>query len=298
MAKVKKPKDTVSIKFYEVVNWLFSPATELPEKFKMNPIKLNGIVPYLTEQFWTMPDLTSYLNKHVNDLYKIPDPLENLKLLKKIIQERQISRTQVWNFMPNRQPNLLKELQERDNLDTGDALSKRMLMKRLNIDTSYYFKVAPTKANTDLNNNVSKVIVKEAIVRTKAKEIRIKEDARASDTRFLTKLNQEVIDDLQLILFDVSLLKKTNRVLFTFIDSGNLKRYFMAPFMAEIYLSKKDGVINNDYIETLNEEDYIKYVIKDVKLYNKLKFMLNNSYKKILNSTSVPGEELGKPGKD
>ncbi len=284
---MQKKKPVVVIKFFEVWNWLFS-STEIPAKFIENKTKLNTIVPYITEQFWTRPDLVSYLNKYTNDLYRIPDSIELLKLLRKLIQERGITKHSCWSFMPRRQPNLLKELQERDGLDTGDALAKRMLMQKLSINSSSYFKAAPTKKNSNLNDTVSKAIVQEAIQIDKAKQVKDKEEALASDSRFLHKLNQDVINELDLVLFDVSLLKKTNRVLFTFIDSDNLKRYFIVPFLAEIYLSKKDGVINNDYIEELND-DFIKYIIKDIKLFNKLKFLLNTSYKKTLN---LPGEGI------
>ncbi len=280
MAKAKEP--AVTIKFYEVLNWLFSGDPNMPEKFKMNPTKLNGIVPYITEQFWTMPQLASYLNKHVNDLYNIPDPIELLRLLKKIIQHQGLTKANCWSFIPNRTPDLLKEIQERDQLDSGNARAKQVMMKKLNIDSSIYFKAAPTKKNVNLTDSVSKTIVKEALVQAEVNKVQEKEEARKNDSRYLSELNQEVIDELELILFDVSLLKKTNRVLFTFIDAKNQKRYFIVPFMAEIYLSKKDGVINNDYIEK-KSDDFIHYVIQDIKLYTKLKFMLNTSYKRLVN---------------
>ncbi len=280
--QVARVKETVSIKFYEVLNWLFSSETELPKKFLMNESKLNSIVPYLAEQFWAMPQLTDYLNEHTNDLYQIPESLEMLRLLKKIIKTRGLTKANCWSFIPNRKPNLLKEVQERDKLDTGDARAKVMLMQKLGINTTGYFKAAPTKKNTNLKDAVVKVRVKEAIEIDKNKKIQKKEAAMAADSRYLKELNQTVIDDLELILFDVSLLKKTNRVLFTFIDAMNQKKYFMTPFLADIYLSKKDGVINNDYIEDLND-DFIHYVINDIKMYTKLKFTLNSSYKRILN---------------
>lgn len=277
-----KAKPAPVIKFYEVLNWLFSVETELPEKFITNKTKLNNIVPYLTEQFWTQPKLTAYLNKHVNNLHNIPDPLKMLVVLKKLIKMQNISKTSCWSFIPNRQPDLLKEIQERDQLDSGNALAKKMLMKKLVIDHNYYFKKTPTKKNIDLYNLEKKTIVAEALQKAKDKKAKNKEMAKTEDSRYLLELNQEVIDNFGLVLFDVSLLKKTNRVLFTFIDSDNAKKYFMVPFMADIYLSTKDGVINNDYIETKND-DFIHYVIKDIKLYTKLKFILNTSYKRIVN---------------
>ena len=105
-----------------------------------------------------------------------------------------------------------------------------------------------------------------------------------SSNRYLKNLNQEIIDELELVLFDVSLLKKTNRVLYVFIDKNNEKKYFVAPFAATIYISQRDGVINNDYIEERTDE-FQEYIIQDIKLYTRLKFMLNDSYGRIVNGS-------------
>ncbi len=282
-----KTKPKVTIKFYEVLNWLFSNQEELPETFRHNKTQLDKIVPYLTEQFWAMPDLVSYLNKHLNDLYKIPDSKETLKLLKKIVKTRKLTKRSCWVFIPTREKNLIKEIKERDLLDSGNARAKIMLIKKLNLDSvsGSYFKVAPTKKNSTalgLKDTKTKTIVKEALLNDIKIKERVKNVEQSNDSRFLKKLDQSVIDSLELILFDVSLLKKTNRVLFTFIDKNNAKKYFLTPFRADIYLSTKNGVVNNDYIEDKNE-DFKHYIINDIKLYSKLKFTLNASYKRILN---------------
>ena len=57
----------------------------------------------------------------------------------------------------------------------------------------------------------------------------------------------------------------------------------MKPFMAKIFLSNEDCVINNDYIEELTPSKFSGFILKDVKLYMKLKYMLNDSYKRIIN---------------
>ncbi len=254
----------------------------MPERFVINKTKLNGVVPYLAEQFWTNPELVSYLNEHANDLYNIPDPIEMLKLLKKLITNRGLTQANCWSFIPQRGKDLVKEVQERDLLDTNNARAKVMLMKKLGVESGGYFKLAPTKKNANLHDSESKVIIKEALDKDRERVHKKEEESREKDSRYLSELNQEVIDRLELVLFDVSLLKKTNRVLFTFIDSDNTKKYFTTPFVANIYLSKKDGVINNDYIED-KTDDFIHYMIKDFKMYTKLKFTLNSSYKRILN---------------
>ncbi len=270
------------IKFYEVINWLFT-SGEIPQVFKDNVSQLKSIVPYITEQFWRKPKLIAYLNKYTNDLHSIPDPIDQLELLKKLIRIQGLTKRDLWSFVPQRGPNLLKEIQERDNLDEGNARAKLMLARAMSIDLASYVKVAPTKKNVNLKDEQAKKRVEEAIAVEKIRDQIKKEESFKNDSRFLKELNQNIIDEMELVLFDVSLLKKANMVLLIFIDKENQKKYYRVPFQAQFYISKKDGVINNDYIEGLNE-DFIRYAITDIKLFTKLKFMLNNSYKRIVNA--------------
>ncbi len=113
-------------------------------------------------------------------------------------------------------------------------------------------------------------------------EIQKKKPLERTHQISLDNLTQEVIEREGLVLFDVSLLKKTNRILFIFIDKENKKRYYTEPFQAEIYISKKDGIINNDYIENITD-DFVKYNILDIAQYNKLKYIINDNYKRIIN---------------
>jgi len=275
MAKAKE------VKFYEIINWLFTD-NEIPEHF--TPSQLNSKVPYLTEQLWVWPKLTWYLNKHTNDLFKIPNPIEQLKLIRKIIHINKITKYELWSFIPERKKDLIKEIQERDNLDENDSRAKLILIDKLDADISQYTKVAPTKKNTDLKNKENQEKVREALLQRKLLEEKKMQKKAQSSNRYLKNLNQEIIDELELVLFDVSLLKKTNRVLYVFIDKNNEKKYFVAPFAATIYISQRDGVINNDYIEERTDE-FQEYIIQDIKLYTRLKFMLNDSYGRIVNGS-------------
>jgi hypothetical protein len=276
-------KSTIAkIKFYEVINWIFS-HEKIPEHFLAQKSQLNSLVPYITEQFWMIPKATKYLNDHTNDLFNIPDPIEHLKLLKKIVIFQKITKNQFWSYIPERKRDIIKEIEERDNLGENDARAKERLMKIKSINASSYFKVAPTKKNIDVNNSDIKESVSVALAAHKSKEEKERFTKILNSDKYIRELTQDVIDELELVLFDVSLLKKTNRVLFTFIDYQNYKRYYTTPFSAKIYISKKDGVINNNYIESLNGQDFEQYLINEINQFTRLKYGLNNSYKRILN---------------
>jgi hypothetical protein len=281
MAIMARSKPTPKIKFYEIINWLFT-NSEIPDNFISQKTQLNSLVPYLTEQFWTLPKITWYLNKHTNDLFNIPDPIEQLQLLKKLIQYNNITKNELWSFIPERKKDLIKEIQERDNLDENDSRAKLILIEKNGRDISQYTKVAPTKRNIDLTNAENQERVRAALKHQRLIEEKKMQQETQSSNRYLTELNQDIIDELELVLFDVSLLKKTNRILYVFIDKNNEKKYYILPFAATIYISQRDGVINNDYIEE-RTDDFHQYIIKDIKLYTRLKFMLNDSYKRILN---------------
>ena len=162
------------------------------------------------------------------------------------------------------------------------------MMQHFNIPTDMYFKEKVTKASVKKNSSTE---VKKDIVR--ALEIKKEKDLKehlasipkSEESVFIDpdQMSQEYIDQEELILFDVSLLKKRNQVLFIFIDKNNHKKYLVKPFVAKIYVSNENCVVNNDYIEELNPNKFAGYIMTDIKMYTKLKYILNHSYKKILN---------------
>ena len=272
-----KKQDTTQLKFNHVINWLFDTAA-IPPEFETNKRQLEKIVPYIHERLWTNPRITNYLNQHINDLYNIPDPIEHLKLLRKVIKLNKITGYDLWKFFPKRKRDLALEIEEREKLDPNNALVKAALINKMGIDAEGYFKPAVSKKNINLKQDIEKI--KDVVDADKASKINKHEP---KDSRFLSELNQEIIDSMGLLLFDTSLLKKTNQVLFTFIDKNNRKYYKVEPFVASIYISKVDGVINNDYIEEIDPKKHSLYIINDIKNYTRLKYMLTDSYTRIAN---------------
>jgi len=274
-------------KIYELINWLLSGPDAIPENFIQNKTKLNSMVPYLTEQLWNKPQVAYYLNKHLNDLYNIPDPLDALILLKKVFKAQKITKEDLYQRMPEFQPEFIKAIEEGENYDENNAKARKtMLFKNFSQAEikGLYFKPKPTKASVkQASTESTKKIIEQAIESKMLKEVANIPKSKESVFIDPDKMTQEYIDQEELILFDISLLKKTNRVLFIFIDKNNHKKYMVKPFIAKIYVSNQDGVINNDYIEELNPDKFSGYIITDIKLYTKLKYILGHSYKRIIN---------------
>ena len=275
-------------KSYEIVNWLVSGPQEIPDNFKTHSTKLNSMVPYITEQLWLIPQATWYLNKHLNDLYNIPDPIDALKTLKKVFMFQGISKTKLYQPRFNFQPKIIDAIEQYEGYDEGNARARALMMNHFGIPTTKYFKEKATKAS--VKKNSSQEVNKDI---TRALEIKKENDnqkhlasiPKSSEAVFRNESDmcQELIDREELILFDVSLLKKRNQVLFIFIDKNNHKKYLVKPFVAKIYVSNQDCVINNDYIEDLDPNKFAGYIMTDIKMYTKLKYILNHSYKRVLN---------------
>jgi hypothetical protein len=202
-----------------------------------------------------------------------------LIFLKKIFKWNNITKSELYSFIPNRRPDLIKEIEERDLYDENNARAKAMLMQNFKIETDRYIKKTPTKKNLN-NDHIITEIIQEVLDKEQKKIIHT-----LSKSNFLNQLTQDIIDKMGLVIFDVNLLKKTNRVLFTFIDKENKKWYYAEQFAAEIYISKKEGIINNDYIEEITSEYFDKYIVSDIQSYTRIKYMLNDSYRRVLNGS-------------
>ncbi len=271
------------LKFYEITNWLFDQTIDIPGRFIEQKTKVNSFAAYLPEMFWRKLSTTNYLNKHLNDLYNIQDGLETLTFLKKVIRSAGIAKSELYQLMPSREADLVKEVQDQTGYDEGNASSRALMLNKMDKrETIYKRQAATKKALQGATTTADKNLVESVLLKKKQEEAK---HANKSNVGTILQLSQELIDQEGLVLFDISLLKKTNRVLFIFIDRDNHKRYYTEGFHATIFKSIRDGVINNDYIVDKNDTDFQSYIIKDITLYNKLKYILNNSYKRIINGT-------------
>ena len=280
MQQIKK-----TVKIYELINWLLGPDDKIPDHFVDQKTKLNSLVPYITEQLWTNINLVHYLNEYTNDLFNIPDPIDQLQFLKKLFKIRGITKWDLFQKMPTFKPDIIKEIMEKENYDEGNARGKEIVLRRkfgaIASHESYKRQKATKAAVKQATTQADKKFIKDILEQEEIKKK--KEIPKVNEGIYIKKLTQEFIDENELVLFDVSLLKKRNQVLFIFIDKNNHKKYYLMPFMAKIYISKQDGVINNDYIEELTPKKFNGFILTDIKVYTRLKYMLNDSYKRIVN---------------
>ncbi len=263
--------------FNSIQNWLFS-KDAIPTEFIENKTKLNSIVPYLPEQFWHMPEMSRLINTFYNDLHSIPDSIELLQSLQKLIIQRGLTKLDSWKFIPRRTPDLIQKIKEVEQLDENDARSKIMMIHRTGNPLPEFLGGKPDIKNKENLETVKKALIKETIFKKEQEEKAIQE----SDM-YLKILTQDIIDDMELTLFNVKILKKQNKVLMTFIDKFNKKKYFLENYNASFYVSKDNCVINNDYIMDPDPNKFIKYTISDWQLLNKLRFALNHAYKRSIN---------------
>jgi len=271
------------IKIYEIVNWLIGPDDQIPERFLEQKNKLNSLVPYITEQLWLNPNLVNYLNKFTNDLFSIPDPIEHLYFLKKLFKIRGITKWDLYQKMPTFKPDIIKEIMEKEDYDEGNARGKEIILRRkfgaIASQESYKRQKATKAAVRQATTQEDKKFIKAILEQEDSK----KKKEIPKNGIYLREITQKIIDEQELILFDISLLKKRNQILFIFIDKNNHKKYYLQPFSAKIFISKQDGVINNDYIEEITDEKFNGYIINNIQNYTRLKYMLNDSYKRIVN---------------
>ena len=275
-------------KVHELINWALGPSNEVPETFLMHESKLKTTVSYLMEQLWMQPKALKFINKHTNNLFNSPGGKEGLILFRKVLLSQGITRGDLYTTRPSFNPDFIGTIEKEREYDEGNAKALAAMMFRREIPLSSIKKGPVTKASVKASSNPEVAKIVQQAINTK-KELEVKElQSQITTDHYINEvLTQELIDREELILFDVSLLKKTNRVLFIFIDRNNHKKYYTVPFSAKIYISKQQGVINNDYIEDITPEKFNGYAIQDIKLYTRLKYMLNGSYRRLVNGDGL-----------
>jgi hypothetical protein len=237
------------------------------------------LVFYINEQLWKNPSIIHFLNEHTNNLYNIPEPIEYLKLLKKLFSVNNITKYNLWSYFPKRDTDLYSEIERIEKYDDGDIRSKLIMIKHNENYLDRYKKITATKAAAKKHTSDVKNTITQAIKNYDKNEIAILENKNL----IFDKLTQELINEEELVLFNISILKKANKVLYTFINKNNKKRYYLEPFQAKIYVSKETSILQNDYIEEINDDKFIEYIIPSYKNFSKIKYVLNDNYIKLLN---------------
>jgi len=277
MSKVSKKDNSkkAKITIKDLINYITS-SGPVPDNFLSSEKELKRQVIYLFEFFWNFPKIISFLNQY-NLLYNNPvekDPIGFLNYLKMIIIDNKLSKydlkSDFFNFL--QELNKIKELEEqarKEKIQLRDLIA-RLKIAAIKNENIKFFK----------NEKSSKKELSE--IESKYKELKEKEVQKRKNQNIQTirldRINEDIIKELELTIFDIFSDEKHNQLIYIFIDKNSKKRYYIEPFYFEFFISKKSGIINNDYLEDYNENDFIKYKITNYFDYYQLKRALKNNY--------------------
>jgi len=103
-----------------------------------------------------------------------------------------------------------------------------------------------------------------------------------SNTVVLKELTQEIIDEMELMLFDISVLEKRNMIQYTFLDKNNLKVVYREPYSMKIKFHPNPNIFEKDYFEPF--DNLYEYQFTSIWDYQRFRKALNAAF---LNSLKV-----------
>ena len=109
-----------------------------------------------------------------------------------------------------------------------------------------------------------------------------KDRFKATVSNIQIDIDQDIINQYELTIYDVMALENTNKILFIFIDKDNNKRMYLEDFYYEFYISKNTSIIKNDYIVDYDKNTHIKYSFMDMDVLKKFNFAANSNYKSFM----------------
>jgi len=304
--------------YNEIDNYLFND-TPISSEGLSAKTPLRTACTYLYESFMFHPKICIHLDKHLNQKKEnllTFEPLEILELYKNIIQNCKISKYQLYRGFPDRKFSQdISKISKKLEISIKEAKAFYINRSRLN-PTELESVLAKDDKATNINTSTKQDILNAKenyanqgqfkipdlipeVIKNELEEIptQLSFEANVEDiapisnpllednnqeeenSKFLPYINQEIITSLSLSLFDIRVLRQENRFLYIFIDKYNNKRYYKDHFKAEFFISKKDGVINNSYIEP-NSDEFIKYIVTNHLDLNNIRYLLDQEYRK------------------
>lgn len=286
---VKVPKTN------DVVNWLYdNQLIEFPIQWLPFKTQIDSISRFIGSTFQNNLKAIYLINTYTNNLYFNNDSFEVLIFYKTIVQQLGLFQSDRYSKFNTRSPkqSFIKTcLEINPKWHTKDAISTYILHElslrgSISLDLDEVFTTQqritfysdPKAKETYLQKN-EKVDIKDRIINMQNKD---KFNKIANDDRYLKDLNQEVIDELELVIFNIKTLPQLNKILIIFIDKDNNKRFYLENFSYKFYISNQTSIINNDYIESFNESKHRLFVVNDISILKTLKFAVNDNYKKFM----------------
>ncbi len=281
---VKLPKQV------DVINWMFdNKIVEFPAQWIFFKSEMSTIVRFLPRIFQYNLKALWLIDKDCNHLYNNDDPLDVLMYYKTIVQQLDIKYQTLYtrfNRMVVRKSFIDTVLKINPEWNSRDAISI------YNLNNHGVFNDIPYLSNADrldhyknpkkkieYENSAAFAGMKEYIVEQEKQNALIK---RGNDSRYLQTLDQSVIDELELTIFNVKTLPNRNQILFIFIDKDNNKRFYIDDFKFIFYISSNPTILNNDYIVDFDENKHSPYLVTSFDVLRNLKFAVADNYKRFM----------------
>jgi len=277
---VKVPKTN------DVVNWLYdNQLITFPEHWRPFKTEITSLSRYVPKIFQTNLKAIYMVNKNCNHLYFSNDPFEVIMFYKTIVQQLGLQFYDRYNIYPEfsiRQSFIKEVLLIDPGWHTKDAIAiYEMNNHNVFHDTKYVsnkdrlgLHKDPKKYKEELINNH-----REVLESFEERDLKIVD---VNDTRFLPELTQEVIDEFELVIFNVKSLPNRNQILFIFIDKDDNKRFYVEDFKFTFFVSNVSSIIHNDYIEQFDLNKHVPFMVKSFEILRNLKFAINESHKKFM----------------
>ena len=284
MGKLKKPKKP-QLNIYKALDDFLFNNKELPDEFFEKKGSVNTALTFFIEKLSTCPTAFLHCEQFLNDKSVgayVGNIDQKLDFFKRVIQANKINKFQIFNYFPKRdEVNLINKIAQSKGIPFKEA--KAWYYRNKVINPKVLTPFLSQSKNSEVISKKEKTIL-EQIAKTEqnTKIEQITKNEQLSNDRFLKELNHQIIHDLELSLFDIAFLEKQQQFLYIFIDKDNNKRYYKEPFKVEFYISKLNGIVNNDFrikLNDMNKDQFIKYIITDYKLLTTLQFALRNNYK-------------------
>ena len=280
-------------KMWDLINWMTDGNTniEFPPMWDFFKSDLQYTVNYLINLFINYPRITREANRLLNSLYTTWDYKEILVYYKNVIQKNQLRPNDLYTKFDGKTARKeFVDICEKINPWWTEADAKglyalnvepRVLDSVSNVDLVKIYKDPKLAMLSKKNNSEG---FEEESNRLDELLIENQKQKMMNDKRFLKVINQEIIDEMELTLFNTCTMKSLNSVLFTFINKQNQKVYYLQPFEFEFYASYHSNILKNDYIVPFNPADHTKYKLTNYKDLKSLKYSVNNAFDKYMRS--------------
>jgi len=288
MAKNKSSKAKVTVR--DLIDYITSRQESIPDVFLSSEKEVKRNIIYLFEALWRRPKIVQFLSKY-NLLFNQEiekNPLLFLNYLKMIIIENDIKkydiRSDFFNFY--QELNKIKELEEvakKEQEQFIDIRTRELVANRVGQEIKK-FKASKIdkKEQKNLNEKINKIIQDDLNKKINSLAKGSKKDTNKINP-FLTELNEEIINELELTIIDSFIDEKKNQMVHLFIDKNSVKRYYVQDFKFDFFISKEFSIIQNDYLEDYDENKFIKYTVLNFWDYQRLRSEINKNFKRLIN---------------